>query len=149
MRAGSQHQAFRRMLAERGYRVTPQRVAIYDAIHGDPSHPSADDVYQRVRRRYPMISPATVYKTLELFVRLGLVSELGFGDDVNRYDSNPEAHVNCVCVRCRKITDVDDAAMLAAVRRRAADASRFEIFTGRHEFYGLCPECRAAEATRA
>lgn len=145
MAAVSQHGAFRRLLAERGYRVTPQRVAIYDAVRGDITHPSADDIYRRVRRQYPMISPATVYKTLELFVQLGLVSELGFGDDVNRYDSNPEEHVNLVCVRCRKITDVDEPSLLGAVRRNAASASRFEIFTGRHEFYGLCPDCRTAE----
>jgi Fur family transcriptional regulator, peroxide stress response regulator len=128
-------------LAERGYRVTPQRVAIFQFIHGNPTHPSAAEVYEAVKEEYPMVSFATVYKTLETFVRLGLISEMAFPDGVNRFDSNPRAHFNLVCTHCRTIIDVTDE-LLPSLATNAAAAANFRVRSSRHELYGLCPECQ-------
>lgn len=133
-------EAFRQFLAGKGYRVTPQRLAIYEALVTQPTHPSAEEIYQRVREQYPMMSPATVYNTLQLLVKLGLASELGFHGET-RYDGNTHAHANVLCVHCRRIFDVDDD-LLGQVFESVRERSRFTLFGQRHEFFGICPECR-------
>lgn len=131
------------VLAEHGYRVTPQRVAIYEYLAGTDSHPSAEDIFNHIERQYPMVSPATVYKTLELFTRLGVISELGFGDGPSRFDGNPHTHINLQCVECRRIYDID-AEILSEVAARAKQ-SGFQVLGGRHEFYGVCPDCQRTQ----
>ncbi|WPD19630.1 Fur family transcriptional regulator [Thermaerobacter composti] len=144
---------FRRLLADRGYRVTAQRLAIYELLQENARrshHPSAEELYQQARERFPMISPATVYNTLELLVELGLASQLGFPGDVQRYDGNPHAHANVQCVDCKTIFDVD-AEALEGIGQRVAERSDFVILGQRFEFYGICPRCqerRARERTR-
>lgn len=130
------------VLAERGYRVTPQRVAIYEFLAGNASHPSADEIFGHIQRHFPMVSPATVYKTLELFTRLGVIGELGFGHGPVRYDGNPHTHINLKCVNCERIFDID-ADILSEVANRAT-RSGFQVLGGRHEFFGVCPECQHA-----
>ncbi len=133
---------FRRLLRERGHRMTPQRLAIYRVLLSERTHPRAEDLYRLVRHEYPMISQATVYKTLELFKDLGLIVELGFGDDVNRYDVNPRPHLHMICVRCRRIFDLEDESLNEALAR-AADPPGFRVHYARYEYYGLCAECEA------
>ena len=128
----------RRLAAVRG-RLTPQRMAIYEAVVGRTSHPSVATVYEEVRRRFPGLSPATVYATLELFARLGLVQEIS--GPVRRYDGRSAVHVNLVCTRCGRVTDVADPA-LEPLRRRAAARAGFRVSTVRFELHGLCPRCR-------
>lgn len=129
------------LLTAKGLRVTPQRVAIFEFIDGNPNHPSAAEVYDAVKEVYPMVSFATVYKTLEVFVKLGLITEMAFPDGVNRFDSNPAAHFNLVCVDCRKIIDVSDD-ILVSLAEKAAAIAGFRIQSSRHELYGLCPACQ-------
>lgn len=139
---------FRRLLADRGYRVTAQRLAIYELLQENARrshHPSAEELYQQARERFPMISPATVYNTLELLVELGLASQLGFPGDVQRYDGNPHAHANVQCIDCKAIFDVD-AGALDDIGRRVAERSEFVILGQRFEFYGICPQCQERRA---
>lgn len=139
---------FRRLLADRGYRVTAQRLAIYELLQENARrshHPSAEELYQQARERFPMISPATVYNTLELLVELGLASQLGFPGDVQRYDGNPHAHANVQCIDCKAIFDVD-AGALEGIGQRVAERSEFVILGQRFEFYGICPRCQERRA---
>jgi Fur family peroxide stress response transcriptional regulator len=128
----------RRLSAHRG-RLTPQRMAIYEAVVGRTTHPSVATVYGEVRRRFPGISAATVYSTLDLFARLGLVQEIG--GPVRRYDGRAGVHVNLVCQLCQEVTDVADA-QLQALQRRAAARARFQVAAARFELHGLCSRCR-------
>lgn len=137
--------AIEQRLSDRGLRVTPQRVAIYEFLSGNRTHPTAADIHDAVKRQYPMISPATIYKTLEVLVQMGEVVELPFPDGTNRYDSNAHPHVHLVCTRCQTILDVEDGALLS-LEMRAADASGFAIFARRFELQGLCRDCRTAES---
>jgi Fur family peroxide stress response transcriptional regulator len=84
----------RRRLAAHGGRLTPQRMAIYEAVVGRTSHPSVDAVYEEVRQRFPGLSPATVYATLGLFADLGLVQEIS--GRVRRYDGRASVHLNLI-----------------------------------------------------
>jgi Fe2+ or Zn2+ uptake regulation protein len=114
-------------------------MAIYEAVVGRTSHPSVATVYEEVRRRFPGLSPATVYATLDLFAQLGLVQEIS--GPVRRYDGQSAVHVNLVCARCGRVTDVADPG-LEPLRRRAAARARFRVSAVRFELHGLCSRCR-------
>ncbi|MBD3405147.1 MAG: transcriptional repressor [Candidatus Lokiarchaeota archaeon] len=87
-------------------RVTPQRLAIYEALFKGKSHPTVNEVYEHVRSRNPAISLATVYQTLQVLVDLGLAQELSFKEGATRYDANMEPHVNVVCKICGNIDEI-------------------------------------------
>lgn len=129
----------RRRLTSRRGRLTPQRMAIYDAVVGRTSHPSVAAVHAEVRRRFPGVSPATVYATLELFAQLGLVQEIS--GPIRRYDGRAGRHINLVCTRCGQVIDVVDA-RLDSLQRRAAAGAHFHVSAVRFELHGLCQRCR-------
>jgi Fur family transcriptional regulator, peroxide stress response regulator len=130
-----------RRLRERGHRLTPQRYAVVRALVEGGEHPSAEQLFQRVSDAYPMMSPATVYKTLDTLKAAGEVLELEFREGPNRYDANiPTAHPHVVCTRCGRINDV----MLDQIGpsiENAAKQSNYQISGYRLDFYGLCPNC--------
>ena len=134
-------------LRERGIRVTAQRVAVAEVLAGALDHPSAQDVYERVRRRLPHITRATVYNTLRVLSEKGLVQPLHFRHGT-RYDGNPHPHANLVCVECGSIVDADidpDDAM-ANLSNALASASGFRVMGQRLDLYGLCSRCSPAPA---
>ena len=135
----------RRRLAGLGGRLTPQRMAIYQAVVGRTTHPSVAAVHEEVRRRFPGISAATVYTTLDLLARLGLVQEVS--GPVRRYDGQAGVHVNLVCGRCGQVIDVSDGE-LEALQRRAAARAGFQVSAVRFELHGLCPRCQRARHHR-
>src|SRR5437867_6506445 len=97
-----------RRLAEQGYRITPQRLAVVGALMAARNHPSAEDLFARVRETCPTTSLATIYKTLDTLEELGEVLELKFRDGSNRYDGvRPDAHPHLICTRCGRIEDLD------------------------------------------
>lgn len=108
----------RRRLARAGYRLTPQRWTVWAALQQLGGHPSAEGLYRQIQRTHPMVSRATVYKTLDLLVRVGLVTPLPAPDGVTRFDPGPP-HVNLECVRCGRIEDAPDPRLLASVERLA------------------------------
>lgn len=129
-------------LKSAGLRLTPQRLAVCEALADDATHPTAQALFQRLRGRLGTLSRATVYNTLQALVAAGLVSELGTaGDGAVHYDANPAPHVNLLCTRCHRVEDFAPAA-LGAVARSVAQGSGYELFGARVVYYGLCPRCR-------
>jgi len=128
-------------LREGGYKVTAQRVAIVRALTSDRTHPTAEEIYQRVRREYPMMSPATVYKTLDLLKKINTVRELGFAKGGARFDPNMNLHINLVCLKCGTIEDLNER-LLKDLKERVATASNYRITGHRIEFYGHCSRCQ-------
>ena len=125
----------------KGFRITPQRVAIVEYVMNNDSHPSAEDIYKVIQKKYPMVSLATVYKTLELLAEIGVVRELSFADGA-RYDANIGKHVNVVCLHCGRIEDIEEES-LADLESRIARRSKYQIRSGRFELYGYCSECKS------
>ena len=132
----------------RKLKVTPQRVAIYQALAETTSHPTADALYRRVKQRYPMISPNTVYYTLGALREAGLVHEVNYWHDGARFDANIAPHHHLVCLGCRAICDVMDV-RLNRLALPAAHRGRFEIAGHRVEFHGYCAACRSGQRKRA
>ena len=130
-------------LRERGHRLTPQRYAVMRALVESSEHPSAEQLFQRVAAAYPMMSRATVYKTLDTLKHAGEVLELEFREGPNRYDANiPSAHPHVVCTRCGRIDDVMQDRLGPSVQD-AAEQTDYQISSYRLDFYGLCPTCAA------
>lgn len=130
-------------LKARGYRATPQRVALLEIIAASDAHPSARQIYRQMHRRFPTTTLATVYKTLTLLKEMGQVLELEFSGAENRYDgNNPAPHLHLICVRCQKIVDPDVDA-LTRVPERVARATGYQIVRQRFDLYGICPDCQS------
>jgi Fur family transcriptional regulator, peroxide stress response regulator len=130
-------------LKERDYRLTPQRVELVRLIASSEGHPSAGQLYARVKRKFPTMSHATVYKTLAMLKEMGQVLEIDLRDD-SHYDGNrPEPHPHLICMNCGKIVD-GEAALDQDSMRRLEQVSGFKILRPQIALYGLCPDCRRA-----
>ncbi len=90
---------------ECGLKVTNQRLEIYREIAIANDHPSAEDIYNRVKIRLPMISLDTVYRTLSLFEHCSIISRVHPLDDRSRFDPNTEIHHHFICQHCKKVHD--------------------------------------------
>lgn len=129
-------------LKERGYRATPQRIALLKIIATSAGHPSATQIYQQMRQRFPTTTLATVYKTLTLLKEMGEVVELEFSSAENRYDGNkPYPHLHLVCTHCRRIID-PEIDPLGHVGAQVAKTTGYQIVGQRFELYGICPQCQ-------
>jgi len=127
-------------LHSKGYKVTPQRLAICKLLLSSKNHPSADQIYQEVKKTYPTISLATVYFTLDLLKDLGLVQELGFSERSSRYDPNTSPHINVICPKCGKIYDYEAASVKKLWSQIVAEMS-FTPLRQRLDIYTLCDKC--------
>jgi Fur family peroxide stress response transcriptional regulator len=135
------HQLIQR-LREHECRITPQRVAILQALLDAKGHPSVEEIYEQVRQAFPMTSLATVYKTVALLKEMGEILELEFEPEGNRYDvHHPEPHPHLICTRCGRIFD-GQAIPLDTLRTAMAVLPRFAVSGYRLDIYGLCPECQ-------
>jgi Fur family peroxide stress response transcriptional regulator len=124
---------------EIGIRLTPQRIAILNYLEGNKNHPSADEIYKAVSRKFPTMSFATVYSALATLRDAGNVVELTIDPMKKRYDPNTERHHHLTCVSCKRFVDV-----LAEFKIELPESLKqdFEVTTHHIEFNGLCPECR-------
>lgn len=128
-------------IRESGFRATPQRIAIYEALWNAGSHPSVADIHDYAVKTDPSISLATVYKTLQLFSEIGLVREMGFRDGSTRYDPDTDFHINLVCNKCGRIEDFDCISVEKIAPNLDKEAG-FEVHSYSFEVRGLCSECR-------
>lgn len=131
-------------LKERDYRLTPQRMELVRLIASSEGHPSAAQIYERIRFRFPTMSQATVYKTLALLKEMNQVFEIDLHGD-SHYDGNrPHSHPHLICTQCRKIIDGEfhiDRTHL----RETEKTTGFQITESQIIFYGVCPDCRKKE----
>lgn len=125
-------------LRRAGYRVTNQRLAVFDFLCDSASHPTADDIHEGVRQAFPKISVATVYKSVESLVDIGLVKPIYLGHAATRFDASTEEHAHFRCIACQEIRDVPINKTPAV----EGTLDRYEIIGSSVEFYGFCPACR-------
>ncbi|MEE9523775.1 MAG: Fur family transcriptional regulator [Thermodesulfovibrionales bacterium] len=121
-----------------GIRLTPQRMAILEYLEGNKEHPSAEDIYKDIIQRFPTMSFATVYNTLETLKRIGNVRELTIDPVRKRYDPDTSSHHHMICTECKRIYDVH---IDIHVEIPDEQADNFKVINNHIEFYGLCKEC--------
>jgi len=127
-------------LREKGYKLTPQRCEIIRLLARDRSHPGAMDILEKVRQKASKISMSTVYYTLDMLKKEGLIRELEFYDRDNRYEVNVLNHVNLICRGCGKIEDFSEAVPFSS--EMIEERTGFRPEGMRFEYYGYCKGCR-------
>ncbi len=98
----------RKKLSEKGLKVTPQRVAVMEAVHKLKNHPTADNIIEHIHRSNPNIASGTVYKVLDTLVENHLIKKVKTDEDAMRYDGIMDPHHHLYCSRNRMIEDYTD-----------------------------------------
>ena len=122
-------------------RNTIQRQIIFEALQQFETHPTVEEVYQKVHQSYPTISKVTVYRNLRLLAENGLVKKVMLPEDMERYDKRTDRHYHFKCRNCGALYDIDvdfPENMDEAVRSKYG----FEVDEHDVVFNGLCSECR-------
>lgn len=128
-------------LQEKGYRLTPQRLMVVDALHSVDQHISAEEIFAQVRARYPYANISTVYRTLELLKELGLVTEIALGDGRVRYHPAEKGHHHhLVCQKCGSIIDLPELVLLPLKEALSRDY-QFKADLKHLAIFGLCAKC--------
>ena len=120
-------------------RETRQRRLVYETVRKSHSHPTADAVFEKVRRSMPKISLGTVYRNLSVLKSEGLIREIAGPDRKAHYEADLSAHGHFICVGCGSIMDV--AACPQVDWEGLKDLVGCEVRAQSTEFTGLCPSC--------
>jgi len=128
-------------LSKQGYRLTPQRMMILSAIENSDNHISAEEIYAQVVAKYPNVNISTVYRTLELLKRLGLVTETDMGEGRVRYHPAEKGHHHhLVCQECGAIIDLDES-LLASLKSALLREYKFSADLRHLAIFGRCINC--------
>lgn len=125
--------------------LTHQRLAVYEELSSRHDHPSAEALYESLKKSYPSLSLATVYKTLQTLHVMGMVARVDSPTAQARYDAITAVHHHAVCTGCGKIEDLFDARLDSIPAPRA---SNFRISGHSVHFHGLCAKCAKASAQK-
>jgi len=120
--------------------MTRQRRIILEELRKNNSHPSADEIYEIVRRRIPRISLGTVYRNLEILAERGEIQKLETSGSLKRFDGNPKKHYHIRCIGCDRIVDAP-VEPLIKTKEDLHKSTKYRIIGHRFEFIGVCPEC--------
>lgn len=127
-------------LENNGFRITPQRLSIFSFLVESKSHPSAEDVYQQVKKEFPNISFDTVNRTLLSLLEKGLIKLIESGYGPRRFDANLKPHYHFRCLHCKRIIDFqskeyDNVNVPEKLKKKYKIIKQEIILTG------ICPEC--------
>jgi Fe2+ or Zn2+ uptake regulation protein len=154
--AESRVQAMLAGVRQSGLKVTPQRLAIVKELAADPTHPTAQELFERLRPSLPTMSFATVYNTLDALASAGLCAALSLSPGAARFDPNMGEHHHAVCDRCGLVRDVHHRVGQPDrvppvehpknVELELDDELGFEIRSVERIYRGLCASCAKASA---
>jgi len=135
-----------------GYRITVPRQAVLEVLMDTEEHLSTEEIYHKLHRFFPGVGLASVYRTLELLVEMGIVSKFDFGDGKSRYEltEGPKGqrhHHHLVCTGCNRVIDYTDfineeRELLEKAEKGLSKKYEFDIKHHFIQFYGHCRECR-------
>jgi Fur family ferric uptake transcriptional regulator len=132
----------RNALWEMGYRLTPQRQLILDALQNSDDHISAEEIHSQVRQQYPHVNISTVYRTLELLKNLGLVTETDMGSGHFRYHpADKGRHHHLICEQCGVTIDIDES-VFSPLKRTLLKEYGFRANMSHLAIFGRCERCR-------
>ncbi|MEW5806059.1 MAG: Fur family transcriptional regulator [Acidobacteriota bacterium] len=138
---------FSKTCREKGLSATHQRLAIFLELARSVDHPTADSLHARIRKIYPTISLATVYRTLETLEKSGIIQRVSTADSLLRYDADSSQHNHFYCVSCHRVDDVPDSVIngfhLKEKSMRDCIITDYSVI-----FRGLCQECSRRKRPR-
>jgi Fe2+ or Zn2+ uptake regulation protein len=126
-------------------RKSKQKETILKALKDTDSHPTAEDIYEQVKREIPHISLGTVYRNLKLLKQGGDIVELDLAGTLSRFDGHTHPHHHFRCEQCERVFDVDEP-MDKAIDSRVAQRTGFKVTYHRLEFRGLCHHCQRSNS---
>ena len=139
----------RETIRKAGYRLTPQRAAVWETVRRGGRHRTAEEIAAEVQQTLPEVNVSTVYRTLELLVGLELVQETRWNGAVTYYEVAPApVHHHFVCGRCGAVGHFDDD-LLEPVRRRLLELDGFVVSETRATVFGLCRDCQGSAEPQA
>lgn len=129
-------------LRQKNLKITPQRLEVLRALNKVPSHPSVESIYRAVKRRYPAVSLATVYKTLDTLVEIGEIRVALVHNGKALYDTRVDHHHHFICDHCGHVEDVEVKNNCIGnctpySMRKSYDVLRSELI-----FFGQCQSCK-------
>ena len=119
------------------FRMTPQRAELLRALEGNKSHPSAEQLHRRLKKKFPGVSFATVYNTLQSLLAIGELAEIRIDRSRSRFDPCTDGHAHLLCLECGAIADLP----LPCPPAPAGAHRGFRVLRCNVEFYGVCPAC--------
>ena len=122
--------------------MTPQRDVLLRVLSETHGHPTADDLFKKVRAVLPSVSHATVYRNVQQLVGTGLIGTLEHSGGAVQLEVNPESHHHFVCRRCGQVWDVYLEAVGVRLDRRRSQLKGFQIDRREVQLHGLCSRCR-------
>ncbi|MGE4559744.1 MAG: transcriptional repressor [Desulfobulbus sp.] len=125
-------------------RMTNQRAIILEELRRGPSHPTADELYERIKKKLPRISLATVYRNLEILSEAGLIKKLEISGRQKRFDWDTREHEHVYCTRCHRVDNIPTVAA-SLLSLDSSQQKGYRITGCRIEFYGICPECQGPQ----
>ncbi|MFO7952195.1 MAG: Fur family transcriptional regulator [Bacillota bacterium] len=133
------------LLKNKGYKLTGPRLAILQYLAREKGHPDITEIYEGIKQEYPGIGIATVYRNIDLFLRLGIVRALTLKNSQLRYElNNPEDyHHHLICKSCQQIVEFGSCSF-QSIAGEIEKVTRFQIDEHNLEVYGLCPKCLTA-----
>ncbi len=136
-------QTFIATLRSHGFRITPQREMIVEAIAHQGNHINADEIFALIQKRTRSVNLATVYRTLDLLVEQGLASQIDLGEGRVIYATHQHGtHIHLVCRQCGQVLDADQE-MLSAFNHRLQSDYQFAADLQHISVLGLCSQCQA------
>lgn len=122
-------------------RDTKQRTLILRVLKNNRSHPTADWIYEEVKKEIPDISKGTVYRNLQVLQEDGAITELNLDRTLARYEEKQKTHYHFKCDRCGRVMDLDEP-MAQGLNEKIAKKTGFKVLGHLTEFHGLCRECQ-------
>lgn len=139
-----------REFRDQGLRLTEPRQAVIQALENMPGHHTAEEIFFNVHKRYPGIGLATIYRTLDLLVRLGIVRRYNFWSGGTKYElikKEEKHHHHLICKECGKVLDYDDflkeeRELVQKIEKVLSERHNFKIDSHNLVFYGICENCQ-------
>ena len=122
-------------------RMTHQRRVVLEELKKTTAHPTADELYEAVRKRLPNISLGTVYRNLEILSACGEALKLDLGEGKKRFDARMEPHYHLRCTKCGRVIDVPYVPLEQEIGERFKGIGNFKITDVQIHFDGICEEC--------
>jgi Fe2+ or Zn2+ uptake regulation protein len=123
------------------YKYSRQKEMVLKVLMGTTSHPTADWIYNKLKKKIHKLSMGTVYRNLNILKAQGLIQELGFGSTFDRFDGNASPHYHFICKNCKKVYDVNLLPEMQ-LNPKAEKTTHFKVDSHRLDFFGLCVNCQ-------
>ncbi len=130
--------SYEQLLREHKIKVTPQRLSIVEELYGRV-HLGIDELYEAIKKKFPSVSLATVYKNINTMLDSHFIQEVKIPNEKSKYELSKEVHSHVVCKECGKVEDL--VLDLQSISKRAKELSNYEIKEESLIFSGVCPEC--------